>query len=269
MNNNYKISIVTPSFNQGNYIEACIKSVYEQNYTLYEHIIIDGKSSDQTVDILKRYPHLIWESEQDRGQSHATNKGLMMATGEIIGWLNSDDFYYPNIFTNINKIFVENKEVDLVYGGATTINENGQYLIDKFPQDVTFDKMIKRGSSLLIQPSVFFRRKLLEEVGYMDEGIKLGMDYDYFLRVLKNHKVYNTNDLLSYYRINSKGGTIANRKKDIISGLIICKKNTKIIPVITYLNIFLKYVYYMMPFISEKINMIYYSYKNKLKDANG
>src|ERR1700680_5105962 len=95
------VSVITPSFNQGGYIEQTIQSVLHQDYDPVEHIVIDGGSTDDTVDVLKRYPHLIWLSEKDLGQADALNKGLALARGDIIGWINSDDYYQHNIFHSV------------------------------------------------------------------------------------------------------------------------------------------------------------------------
>ena len=119
------ISIVTPSLNQGAYIEENIKSVLEQKYPHFEHIIIDGSSTDGTIDILMKYGHVKWVSEKDNGQSEAINKGFKMAKGEIIGWLNSDDCYEPNtLFTVIQELnSAEHKYV--VFGDCYAIDEKG------------------------------------------------------------------------------------------------------------------------------------------------
>ena len=120
-----KISIVTPSFNQGKYIQDAIESVLNQKHKNFEHIIIDACSEDQTIEILKKYPHLKWISEPDKGQSDALNKGFNKATGDIIGWLNADDIYLPNTFNIISKS-LNDKAIDAVYGNYNFIDVSGK-----------------------------------------------------------------------------------------------------------------------------------------------
>ena len=109
-----KISIVSPSYNQSDFIEEAILSVLHQNYPNFEHIIIDGGSTDRTVELLKKYPHLIWVSEPDEGQSDAINKGFKLATGDIIGWLNVDDYYLADTFQKVNR-HLSDSSTDAVY----------------------------------------------------------------------------------------------------------------------------------------------------------
>ena len=117
-----KFSIITPSLNQGRFIRDNIESVLAQKYELMEHIIIDGGSSDNTLKILSEYKHLIWKSEKDLGPADAINKGLRIATGDIVAWINSDDFYEIGIFDIINNIF-ENKKFEIVIGNLTFVDE--------------------------------------------------------------------------------------------------------------------------------------------------
>src|SRR5580658_3296860 len=129
-----KLSIVTPSFNQAQFIEATLRSVKSQHYPALEHIVVDGASTDSTVEILKRFAampgweHLRWISEEDRGQSDAINKGFRMATGDIIGWLNSDDRYRPGCFRAVVEAFKANPDIDILYGDYTWIDETGRIL---------------------------------------------------------------------------------------------------------------------------------------------
>ena len=123
-----KISIITPSFNQGQFIDANIKSVKNQNYQNLEHIIYDNVSQDNTKKILKKYKHLKLSIKKDKGQSHALNKMLEVVTGDIIGWQNADDFYSNNIFYNIVKIFNNNPNIDVIYGNFNIVDHNENVL---------------------------------------------------------------------------------------------------------------------------------------------
>ena len=137
-----KISILTPSYNQGEYLEQNILSVLNQNYDDFEHIIIDGGSTDDTISVLKKYPHLKWVSEKDEGQADALNKGLRIASGDYVGWLNSDDYYEPNIFQTVVKYF-ENFDADWVIGNSTYYQQyNGSYFVNKSPV-ITYKDLLR------------------------------------------------------------------------------------------------------------------------------
>lgn len=182
-----KISVVTPSFNQAVFIEETLRSVGSQQYPVMEHIVIDGASTDKTVDILKRYSstpgweHLRWISEPDHGQSDALNKGFRMATGDIIGWLNSDDRYEPHCFSRVSKALEMNQLVDFVYGDYLIIDETGKTLISK--KEIDFDwEIMLCGLNYIAQPNVFFRRRVFNELGYLDDSLHYVMDYEFWLR---------------------------------------------------------------------------------------
>ncbi len=125
-----KISIVTPSYNQGQYIEDAIKSVLAQNYENFEHIIVDACSSDNTLTVLKKYPHLKWVSEPDEGQSDALNKGFEKASGDIIGWLNADDYFLPNAFLTFVKVSTVKSNIDFFYSNYLWVDKNKKTLTE-------------------------------------------------------------------------------------------------------------------------------------------
>jgi glycosyltransferase involved in cell wall biosynthesis len=182
-----RISIVTPSHNQAAFIEETMHSVRDQRYPSMEHIIIDGASTDRSVSILQEYSqtlgwqHLKWISEPDRGQSDAVNKGFRMATGDIIGWLNSDDLYATGSFARVTRAFDENPLVDFIYGDYLIIDETGKTLISK--REIDFDwEIMLCGLNYIAQPNVFFRSKVFKKLGYLNDSLHFAMDYEFWLR---------------------------------------------------------------------------------------
>jgi glycosyltransferase involved in cell wall biosynthesis len=139
-----KISIITPSFNQGKFIEETIQSVFSQEYTNLEYIIIDGNSTDNSIDIIQKYSEQLsyWISEKDHGQAAAINKGFNIASGDIIGWLNSDDILLPGALDKISNAFISHPDIDVVYGDYFFIDENSKILLKKKEIPVDFKIML-------------------------------------------------------------------------------------------------------------------------------
>lgn len=182
-----RITIVTPSFNQGRFIEQTIQSVLSQDYDELEYLVMDGGSGDETLSILKRYEsQLQWWSEKDEGQAHAINKGFRRATGEILGWINSDDFYEPGALIKIAEYFTANPGIDLVYGEGYLVSEDGARK-RRFPAtEPTFDlRRLIFVWDYMLQQSTFFRREMLERIGYLDESLHYGLDWDLWIRAGK------------------------------------------------------------------------------------
>lgn len=194
-----KISIITPSFNQAPYIETTITSVLNQNYPVFEHIIIDGGSTDGTQHILARYPHLRWTSESDRGQADALNKGLARSTGQIIGWLNSDDFYHQNVFWRVAEIF-QTRAANWVIGGvALYFDETGES-IDLSSPCVSYDALIKN-PDIVRQQGAFFAKDALLSVGGWNDDLFMVMDYDLWLRLAKRYQPEIVFSRWAYFRV--------------------------------------------------------------------
>lgn len=184
-----KISIITPSYNQADYIESTIQSVQAQSYPNLEHRVIDGGSSDGTLEILRRYEQsLSWISEPDNGQAEAINKGFRQATGEIVAWLNSDDIYLPGALQQVGQFFVQQPDIDVIYGDYHLIDPGGRVLLRK--KEIPFDyNILLYGLDYISQPTTFFRRKVFASVGYLDETLHYGLDWEYWLRLAQaGHK---------------------------------------------------------------------------------
>lgn len=187
-----KISIVTPSFNQAKYIRETIESVLSQGYPNLEYIIIDGGSTDGSVDIIREYARQLkyWVSEKDHGQTHAINKGMMHATGEIRAYLNSDDYYLSGAFDAVREQFLSDPETDLLHGHCRIVDEAGGKLGEHCGSIVHYDEIIDPWSvwwnrRQYVQPEVFWSKRIAERVGPFREDLHYVMDYEYWLRILK------------------------------------------------------------------------------------
>ncbi|MCC5944977.1 MAG: glycosyltransferase [Bernardetiaceae bacterium] len=194
-----KITVVTPSYNQGVFIEQTIRSVLSQNYPNLEYIIIDGGSNDASVDIITKYAQALtyWESKPDRGQSHAINKGFQRATGDIITWLNSDDTFTENALHKVAQYFTQNPEIALLHGKTIIWGKGMEERIDgASPKDLEARAL---GSLPFPQPSSFFKRRMFEEFGALSEDLHYGMDYDFFVQILLNYPALRVDDVFSRY----------------------------------------------------------------------
>jgi len=178
-----RISIVTPSFNQGKFIADAIESVLSQDRADLEHIIVDNCSSDETSKVLARYPHLKVICAKDRGQSDALNNGFKAATGDIIGWLNADDKYLPGCLDAVVGSFFHHPEYDLVYGDYRFVDVNGDLIAVR--KEIAFDLFLLKYLHWLTIPSTttFFKRKIFDEGHFLDINYHYVMDYEFFMRI--------------------------------------------------------------------------------------
>ena len=212
-----KISIVTPSYNQAQYLERTILSVLNQNYPNLEYIIIDGGSTDGSVDIIKKYEKYLsyWVSEKDEGQSHAINKGFERATGDFVAWLNSDDTYPPDSLKNVSQHYLNHKICDVIIGSSNSIDKYDNILevIYVFRYDI-IDNIFIRSYP---QPSTFWRRELLKRIGYLNTNYHLYLDYDIILRsALAGAKICVIDEILSNnrYYADIKSVKLIRTRKD-------------------------------------------------------
>jgi glycosyltransferase involved in cell wall biosynthesis len=215
-----RISIVTPSFNQGQFIEETIRSVLLQGYPDLEYIIIDGASTDNSVDIIKKYERWLtyWVSEKDNGQADAINKGWKRATGDILAWINSDDIYMKDALGSVALVSAAYSHRAFLYGDCYQTDENSEVLNIWEGRHCEYQEFLKcwinnhptRGRYFLPQPSTFVTRSILNDVGMLDAGLYYPMDYDLWLRIAKRgYKFHHLPKVLATYRFHraSKGGT--------------------------------------------------------------
>ena len=180
-----KITVVTPSYNQAQYLGETITSILDQQYPDLEYLVMDGGSNDGSVEVIKRYAAQIafWVSEKDRGQSHAINKGFSRATGEIVAWLNSDDCYYPGALLAVGRYFAEHPECSWLICAVDNFLPDGKIQNRVEPAYDSLPALIGRKNYKLHQPGIFWRRSALEKVGLLDESIHYSFDHDYWIRL--------------------------------------------------------------------------------------
>ena len=207
------VSILTPSFNSGRFLEQTIKSVQIQDYQRIEHIVIDGGSVDETQDILKRYSNAItWISEPDNGQSDALCKGFDISKGEIIGWINADDIYTPGTISRATRFFDEYPQVDVVYSGCFLIDEVGRVIQTWQTHDFSLKDLLF-GDYFIHQPTIFLRRQVIEKAGFVNASLHYVMDYELWLRLGRNFRFGVVPGVGAGFRIHTKSKTLSQAIK--------------------------------------------------------
>jgi glycosyltransferase involved in cell wall biosynthesis len=202
-------SVITPSWNQGEFLGACIESVLGQGDPGFEHLIFDNCSTDSTADVITRYPHLRCVSESDRGQSDALNKGFLAAKGEIICWLNSDDAYPEGLFKRLRELFAD-PSVDVIFGDVLQKNYDGsgdQIAPARFEKREDLVRWWSRDVKLH-QPAIFFRRSVRENIGLLNEALHYTMDYEYWWRMSEQHRFQYVPEVLAIQHRQPKSKTI-------------------------------------------------------------
>jgi glycosyltransferase involved in cell wall biosynthesis len=205
-----RISIVTPSLNQGEFIEETIRSVLLQGYPNLEFIIIDGGSTDRTIDIIRKYePWLAyWMSEQDRGQAQAINKGFRKATGDILAWLNADDLYEKGTLQQISQVLNAESGPHVVFGDSAFVDKWGSRVGTYKGVNRSFYRKLCywRGWDVP-QPTVFVSRSVLNSIGMLDENLHLALDYEWFLRAAELYEFVHLDRVFARYRLYSDSKT--------------------------------------------------------------
>lgn len=212
-----KISIVTPSFNQGQYIQSCIRSVLLQQYRDVEHIIVDGGSSDSTLSIIKAHAidgRLTWSSEPDGGQGDAVNKGFARVTGDVVGWLNSDDFYFSSsVFQHVVELFRTNPTVDIIYGGMVYVDLNNNVLHVRIPPRFDWGRLTRL--AYVVNSNAFIRRSVIDR-HLINPNLHFVIDHEYMLRVSRNRPILRTTEVLAGFRVHAgaKSQTLSDDLKN-------------------------------------------------------
>lgn len=203
------VSIVTPSYNQGKYLEQTILSVLNQEFQRIEYIVVDGASTDESVQIIGKYSNQLayWASEKDKGQADAINKGFARATGEIIAWLNSDDYYLPGTIGAVVKVFKENPDVVLVYGNMLAVDENGRTFNTLNYKQLTFEDLLC--FQIIGQPAVFMRRSALQKTSGLDSTFHFLLDHLLWIRIAKHGRILHINQTWSAARYHPEAKNIA------------------------------------------------------------
>lgn len=219
-----RISIITPSFNQAPFIEETIRSVLLQNYPALDYLVIDGGSIDGTLEILRRYePWLRWISERDRGQTDAINKGLRLAQGEILAYLNSDDTYLPGGLHTIARFFEANPAAGLAYGECRVIDEQSVVFGDLPRRLFSLRRTIERGE-FLPQQAVFWQRSVMDKVGLFDDTLHYAMDYEYFIRVARAFPVAYCPQPVACFRMQATSKTVSQSDKHWREALMVSER---------------------------------------------
>jgi glycosyltransferase involved in cell wall biosynthesis len=215
-----KFSIITPSYNQGRFLQDCVESVLSQKGVEIEHIVTDAGSADETLEVLSLYPHLIWTSEPDKGMSDGINKGFAKATGDWVMWLNCDDYLLPGALAKVAKYIQSNPDKDVVHGDCIYVKE------DKMPIRRKYDTPVDEWDLLFVgccipSTSTFYRRSIIKAGHLLDIGYKNCMDWEYYLRLLRlGYRFGYLPEPLAYFRWYEESTTSKNWQRMIDEGLI-------------------------------------------------
>ena len=216
------VSIVTPSLNQGRFLPAALASVRAQEGPRIEHIVVDGGSTDQTLDVL-RDSEVRWTSEPDSGQSEAINKGIQLAKGEVIGWLNADDFYLPGALAAAIATFREQPATGMVYANYVDVAEDGTELHRN--RSRPFDLAYQLGGGNVVpQPTVFLRREVLDAVGLLDPNLHYAMDLDLWIRVGRVTEIVQVDEYWAAFRLHPASKSVAQRSRFLRERRIISRR---------------------------------------------
>jgi len=248
-----EILIVTPTLNQGKYIEQTINSVISQNYENKRYVVLDGGSTDGSVDIIKRYASNLtyWDIKEGETQSQAIARGFNVASGEILGWLNSDDMLLPYAMETVGSFFASNPSAAVLVGASIVIDADGKPVRNKKGEIVfnpginqSFLDLLYNGCWGFNQPAVFWRRTIYEKAGGIDQSFNFSMDYDLFLRMAKIKRFSRTRRFLACFRIHGQAKTATLQSTREKEDTIIRKKHSSLVELPYWLKVYLAFSNY-------------------------
>lgn len=213
-----KVSITTPSFRQGKYIEETIRSVLLQGYPDLEYFVMDGGSQDETVEIIKKYEPWLsgWVSEKDRGQADAINKGFARSAGEYVGWLNSDDYYYPGFLGKMTAAISERPEVGLIYGDVETAWDDGDRKANRRGRATTYEEMLRTLKIPIPQQSCLWRRSVVGKIGPLDTRWPVCIDREYFMRTCRHTRFEYIPGAVAMFRFHTGTFATSHQRKWLV-----------------------------------------------------
>lgn len=208
-----RITVVTPSYNQAPFLEQAIESVLAQNYPDLEYMVLDGGSTDGSVEIIRKYERYLayWTSERDQGQADAVNRGWPRATGEILAFLNSDDYYFAGALERVARTFLEHPEAGVVHGQGEFVDVAGEGVQVTAISFASPQQMADVLGSLP-QPATFIRRSVIDRIGYLDISMHYGLDKDFYLRAAANFPVVTIAERLAALRMHPEAKSVRNAK---------------------------------------------------------
>ena len=205
------VSVVTPSFNQVSFLEDTMCSVLDQDYPNLEYIVIDGGSTDGSVELIRKYEKRLayWKSEPDRGQAHAINKGFKRSRGDILGWLNSDDTYMPGAIRRAVECLMASPRAVAVYGGANIVDQSGRVVVKGDPHVRSFRLKDELCGNILSQPTVLMRRQPLFDVGLLDTSLHYALDFDLWLKLALKGQFVKVDAIQTNFRVSDASKSMA------------------------------------------------------------
>lgn len=210
-----RVTIVTPSFNQGLFLEETIRSVLLQGYPNLEYIVIDGGSTDNSVDIIRKYaPWLsFWVSEPDEGQADAINKGFAKSTGDFLGWINSDDYLYPGVINRVVETFQANSSVEMIYGDVDCGWPEKNNVRRLFGEQIEFIEMLRTVRVPIPQQGSLWRRSVIDRIGYLDSRWQVILDQEFFTRVAEKCQILHLPIVMGFFRLHDNSKSISQSRQ--------------------------------------------------------